>query len=225
MATFVQDAFTDTNGTLLQDHTPDTGGAWAELDFKANETGSSTVNADISSNRVVAVSTTASRGYRNAADPGSNEYDITGDINRGIQTIEGIYTLLGRMTPTGTSNSAVDRYHVEHRTGSGFGSRLKKTVSGTQTELDSDSTTMPSGTHTMKLEIRDAAKKYFFDDTETLTSTDDVITQDGRAGVGGANEVFAGGNYMDNYLAATVAAPPAGIASMRQLIGVGQGTR
>jgi len=208
MTTFVSDLFTDTNATALQDHTPDTGGTWAEMAFTAFGI-PSTTDAEINTNRCRSLSASGrSRVYRNAADPGDNEYDISLDMTVGTAGIIDDWECYGRMTATGTSDADVDRYqggYFFHSTDASKKFFLYKIIAGSNTELASAQEDIGTGTFGLKLEVRDAAKKVFLDSTEKLTSADDAITQNGRAGLS-CPPNRSNTNYMDNFLAATVVA-------------------
>jgi hypothetical protein len=61
---------------------------------------------------------------------------------------------------------------------------LLKVVAGAETNLGSHALTpVASETHTIKLQIRDAAKKVFVDTVERISSADNAITATGKAGV------------------------------------------
>ena len=71
-APFLQDLFAGTNGTHLESHTPNIGGAWTQINF-----GLSMLEADLNgSGKVVAQLQTlqATAGYINAAVPPTNDY-------------------------------------------------------------------------------------------------------------------------------------------------------
>ncbi len=205
-ATVVSDTFTDTDNTDLQDHTPETGGAWAKMGFFPLG-GSAVADALINSNHLRSDNTTSSSvAYRNAANPGANEYDVITDMRLGgSPTSSSIFSLLGRMTPTGTAQSAVD-YYVGVYKHQGFLDtfKLMKNVSGTLTELDAlDVATLTKDTtYEIKLEIRNAAKKFYLGITEKLTTADNAITQDGRAGLGAPKDEVAAESlksWLDDY--------------------------
>ena len=205
---FVSDTFTDTDGVLLQNHTPDVGGAWEALDFSWPSLAATTLYAAINTNRArAAASSTRIRAYRNATAPATNEYDV-----QAIHTLTTAGTnvfagLLGRMTPTGVISADVDRYRCVYNFHGSVGSRawsLAKVVSGTQTVLDSLTEDIGAGTHTIKLEVRTATKRAFLGAVQKLSSADDAITQVGRAGIG-IDPTQGVNNYTDDFSATDVA--------------------
>ena len=206
---FVVDHFTDTDNVLLQDHTPDTGGAWEALDFYFVD--SSSIDAHIKTNRCRSVNWTVdSRTYRNAADPGGNEYDVSVDFIMGqADSTQAHFSLMARLSPTGVINSAVDRYEARyhfHPTASSRVWLMHKVVANLHTELDTAVSDVGTGTRTLKLEIRDATKKMFSDSVEKLTTFDNAVTQDGRAGIAlPSRENFT--NYAEDFLAEVHVAP------------------
>ena len=161
--------------------------------------------------------------YRNDMDPTTNEYDVIADITTGEKSADAYYTLAGRMDPTGINN-LVDRYVTTYRHASGSELfDLRKVVSGVETVLDTLSEDLGSGTNAFKLEIRDAAKKVFIGAVEKLTTADDVITQDGRAGIGAPKPTAFSGqfNYMDNFSAETAVAGGNTVTGVLPLAGAG----
>lgn len=198
------DTFTDTDGTLIQNHLPDSSSSsdsiWHPLGFPPAG-GSSSQNAEVRSNRAQSAgSTAASRAYRNTAVPASAEYDVECDAALGST----VY-LIGRMTSAGTTAASVDRYQCGFRAdGSVVAMPLQKSVSGTITTLDSVDPGLGTATAALKLELRDAAKKAYIDSTEYLTSADNAITQVGRAGLGLPGN-STNTRYIDNFSATDAA--------------------
>ncbi len=153
---------TDSDGTLLQNHTPETGGAWVKR-AGAN-------NAEIQSNKAKAISTGA-RLYTNDATPGAAEYDVIADVNTG----SGGSQLLARFQDT-------NNYYTFRHDGTQW--LLQKKVGGVTTTLDSLTEGVPAGEKQWKLEIRDATKKGYLDGVEKVTSADNALTSAGEVGLG-----------------------------------------
>lgn len=195
MATFFSDTFTDTAGTLLESHTPDTGTSWA----KASPAPSSAVIT--ASGRARIGGNTFGYYYANAT-PGSAEYDVTSDFYAAtIVTDAGI---------TGRNNTASQTmYRFRYRQGLTEW-QLNKVVAGAVTNLATAGQTLTAGvTYALKLEIRDAAKKAYVDGVEVVSSTDNAITAADYAGLylGGLTTADdTRGFQFDNY---HVSDPPA----------------
>ena len=192
MGVFVSDTFTDTNGTTLQSHTPNTGGAWSSIGQRLANTSNSTRDAEINSNTLRNASTSTfefAAGYRNAAVPDSADYVISATANvveNNSAVSAATWELGARMSPTGTGSS-VDRYAARiggNATGAGTpGYMISKVVSGAVTVLASDATAIPSGTYALEFRITDAAKQLWVNGVQKLTTADNVITQVGRVGL------------------------------------------
>lgn len=195
MAITLADTFTDTDGTLLTAHDPDTGDAssWEAMAFGIGGT-SPNDDLTISTNRVETVNSGSTDAIgavcRNSTDPGADEYDVDVVMRTRATTQNNRYTaLLWRMSPSGTSDGAVDRYLLLLNGSSGAW-ELYKIVSGSLTSLGSDSANYAaSTTYDVHVEVRSSGTTMSIsvDDgggmTEILTSTDTDITQRGRVGV------------------------------------------
>ena len=185
--------------TTLMSHTPDVGGVW--------ETFSTGGYASIiKTNRCQShQSAQEGRHCRNLGDPATAEYDVSADITLGTADIGALYTLLGRVTPTGQFDADVDRYVAYYQHHSTAGSRrfyMEKWVAGVQTQIATATEDIGAGTFNFKLELRDAAKKIYLDGVQKLTSADNAITQNGRGGTGTPFNM-TDTNYIDNFLVAT----------------------
>ena len=178
---FFEDNFTDTDGTLLQDHAPDEGDSWTRL------WGSGAgIDAEISSNQCRAkaflnngVVYTADATYPSA------DYDITCTLvglvandNRPIflivrlQDIDNMYAV--RLETTATQSS------------------LYKKVAGTWSTLGS-LFTIPANGSVIKLEIIGDELKFYDDGVEIASATDSDISAAGEAGI-----AFGGGTELVN---------------------------
>lgn len=193
MPAFLVDTFTDTNGTVLASHTPDTGGAWSTLgDFRLpGADAASGLQAKINSNTLTSNdATNISRAYRNASDPVVAEYDLTATFRFLIVNAVNSaarWMLAARMSDTDTASASMSWYAAGYLGSTTAGSRtwtLRKWVSGTQTTLASsaENPSVPV-TKTVLFEIRNATKRLLVDGVEVCTSTDNTITQVGRVGV------------------------------------------
>ena len=190
---FVEDTFTDTNGTALQGHAPDVGGDWQALGFIGDNVGSSSINAEIVSNSLFSASSTMTggRAYRNTAEPPSAEYVLTatarwGSSGAGARRI----SLLARQTPTDTASADVDRY-VVYGDSSNFNGTIAKVINGSRTTLAFNSTNFfPTNVDCrMEFDVTDDEKVFTGVRLDTSaqviqTSTEDNdIEQVGRVGI------------------------------------------
>lgn len=189
MATFGQDTFTDTAGTSLPSHTADDGGTWTK---HANFAGTPLIS---DANRARANSFTNSLAYHSGL-PAAAEYDVQADLS--VVSNGGNAGVVGRVA-TGAGTAYLANFL------NAIGWRLQKIVAGTFTTLGTstaDGTSLTVGTvRTVRLEIRDAAKKLFRDGTELLSSVDNVITNAGQAGVWANTGSNTTGYHLDNFQA------------------------
>ena len=209
MAEFLNDQFVGSG--RLELHFPDLGGQWDQIFTVSNGTGFTSADAVIFNGDRLSGKPSSGRNspvksslYRNQIDPGTNEYDVVMNIVIGFPgDTDQFFVLCGRMSPTGTGN--IDRY-VAYYEGSGIEKHVMyKVVSGVFTQLDNLNQDLAGGSFELKLEIRDAAKKFYVDDGEVLSTADDVITQDGRAGLAAPEPIS---NYITDIVGETPSAGP-----------------
>ena len=113
--------------------------------------------------------------FYTSQDPATAEYDIQMDVT-GTSDVMGP---AGRVQASPVNTA----YYILWNNGAGEW-RLFKRAAGTTTTLATYTGDDPNGaTITVKLEIRDAAKKAYFGGTERMSSTDNAITGAGRAGL------------------------------------------
>lgn len=193
MAVFASDAFTDTNGVALQSHTPTGGGSWTEH-------ASYTAGAmEIRTNRARQSGGINNSLFYHSGTPSSAEYDVEADLAL-LSNNSGIYEVAGRIA------TAANTYYAARKRLNGTVA-LIKVVAGTVTSLGSASGQSDVGGN-LRLQIRDATKKLFWDDVEILSSTDNEITAAGKAGIvdRGSNSGNTTGMHFDNFLADDVSA-------------------
>jgi hypothetical protein len=159
MTVFVSDTFTDTNGTLLEDHTPEVGGAWVK-----RSSGSVKVN----NNQIEGVFGLGY--YTNAAVPGGAGYDITYNWESFSSQIGVVARFLDM------SNFYRARYYSGEYD-------LKKVVSGSWSLLDLTAEAAPGFPAACKFEILDATKKFYVGGAEKITTADNTLTAAGVVGV------------------------------------------
>lgn len=176
MSLFLTDNFTGSNGTLLTAHTSDSGHSWTQ------HPAFSTSVALITTNRMSPPDTANPHfaAYSNAT-PASTEYDVTVDVFVRASVTTSMF-IGGRF-----STSAQTGYQLELNYASGdIGLVLYKANAGSLTSLGTYSIVAPavSSTITIKLEIRDAAKKVYVNGTERISSANNDITVAGSVVVG-----------------------------------------
>jgi hypothetical protein len=163
MTVFVQDSFTDDDGTHLGDHAPETGGAWI---LRLGGT-----PAEIDTNKLVGGwSAPQVTVYTNDAVPGSNAYDVQADF---VEVGDGkFWGLMGRWTDN-------DNYYYCYHYGVKY--YLFKRVEGVSTELDRNNEAWGDGT--FKLELREESQKVWLDAAEKCASADPDIVAAGFVGL------------------------------------------
>jgi hypothetical protein len=212
---FVSDTFTESSDVALESHTGETGATWTVHSSYTSKLRILAANDELQTK----ATGTGSTAYYASGTPASAEYDVEQDVVfLSTSSDEVDLGVTGRM-----STSANTFYHARHARNSNVW-QLYKFVAGSATLLDSYVQALTtSQVYSLKLEIRDAAKKLYVDSVERCSSADDVITATGKAGVrwnfGSANRFNARG---DNFVATDVAAAPGGPpAGSLSLMGVG----
>lgn len=188
MADHLVDTFTDTSGIALENHTPDVGSAWSALGFEMfNGTPSDVLQ--INSNTLGTVGDTSSSFsymYRNATDPGADEYTIEFDVNlrpSGPQAQR--YIGVGfRMTPTGTTTTDVNRYLLYVDNTPTQAVTINSYIGGVSTTVATAALTWGTASRHVRIEVTSTGAEVFVDGVSSLVMADTSITQRGRIGVG-----------------------------------------
>jgi lysophospholipase L1-like esterase len=182
MAGFLEDDFTDTDGTLLSAHVPTvTGsGAWTKDSAYAG-------TATITSNRVYGSATTYV--YYHSADPIGAEYDVT--------VLMEAVTEAKELGPIARKQSGADTHYLfwyNYDRSGGAGWQMYAVVNGTATAIGSSSAAFPGTgspkTVYLRLHCYNASKVGSWSTdgstfTSVLTSGDNSITGKGLAGLRG----------------------------------------
>ncbi len=191
-AAYVIDTFTD-SAKALNSHTGETGATWATQTGSAN-------NAVISDSNTVRAGIVGTNTYSySSGTPGTAEYDVDCDfVTKTTVAASDFTTVWARM-----STGAETGYRVYYDPGTPeFG--LQKVTAGAGTQLDTYSAGLStSTTYHMKFQVRNAAKKFYIDGTQRLTTSDDTITQVGKAGLGWGGGTTGGntiGVHIDNFI-------------------------
>ena len=181
MALVFSDTFTDTNGTNLDDHTPDTGTGWTEEE----RTGVRSLECFGNNCEAEAGELNDRATYSAQPDPTVADYDVEFDYKTVSIGAEAPYHLFARLTDL--SNFYLATFYGSDATDD---YKLNKKVAASFTELASLNETISDG-DTLKLEIKDANKKVFNGVTEKLTSTDNALTSAGKAGISHGNTLVS----------------------------------
>ena len=165
MGVLVQDSFTDSNGTLLQNHTPEVGSAWAKI---------SGIDATIQSNKLSIGGGTHALYY--------NDITILADV----------YAQLKRTTSYVNPMILIVRYgdpdwYVYFKEGVG----LYEVTFGGHDLIQAYTTTLAIG-ETAKIEAVGSDLKLYYDDVLKASCTIPVAPTFGKVGLGyeGTNETF-----------------------------------
>jgi hypothetical protein len=175
--TLVQDTFSDTNGTLLENHTPDIGGRWTNI---------STGNASIQSNTLFPSSGAASRFYVNASLPAA-DYEMS-------FTVSAHFGLNGFMAHRQGNN-----FYYAIRTQTAY--QIVTLISGVPTVLVAltEALSLPA---TLMLRVRkgDDYLRLFANGVEKIATNNAAL----RGGQGGlVCQSFGGTTIIDDFLAQT----------------------
>jgi len=195
MATFVDDTFTDTDGTALDAHTGETGAAWTQ--HPSYGVGTDSV---INSNRLRDADSSNALVYYASGVPAGVEYDVQVTLRRvagGGQDFSGFF---GRLSTTVDSG-----YFLQYRVDVTEW-RLFKADGGAYTQLGSYVQGLTNDTdYVARLEVKDATKKLFVDGVERISSTNNDITAAGRAGMRLIGSATASdGSHWDNFSATDI---------------------
>lgn len=184
MAQFASDNFNGVGGTELSAHNP----AWTRHTAY-------TVNSEILNNRLKQ-SATGTSAYWHSGTPINANYTVDADI---YVVTNSLYTgVIGRVDTTANTF-----YH--HRYFQSTGAyQLYKFVTGTPTQLGSDSTATLVATNSYGIQL-----KMNGTDIEGLVGgvskigpiTDSAITAKGKAGIRGSGGFLASGYHLDNFSA------------------------
>lgn len=174
MADFVTDTFTDTEATLLVNHTGETGATWAAI------TSESITLSHIFSNALGWE--TLGGEFQNAGSasgtPASADYEVFGElrVNGGGTAATNWVGFAARVQAgvrtyyLGVWNSADGRYEIG------------KYVSGTFTSIATQTASEPADGNILKFRVSGTTLKMLLNDVEKLSTTDSSISAAGKAG-------------------------------------------
>lgn len=177
------DNFTDTDATILTDHTSDSSHTWGKV---AGNTGNLTINA----NTLYSSSADTANMYYSSFVPADAEYIVKATIYSASY---------------GTTPYVCGRVSTTERTGycvnwTEGNWALRQWVNGTRTDLATYAGDTPTTAKVVKLEITDAAKKVYIDDVERINyTTDNTITAAGRPGLATYYSDASTAHYLDTW--------------------------
>lgn len=193
MAVFVQDSFTDTDGTNLQGHVGEIGAAWTKL---PGFSGNATINGN------TLINGTSEAAYYASGSPAAADYAVSADYSWENSSFANL-KIMGR-----ADTSTGDHYALHYaRSDATF--RLQKHVSGSLTTLASGSQSLVNAStfRTHKLQLSGTNLEGFVDGVSMVSTSDATITAAGKAGLrlsGAANTRLR----IDNFLAEDEADSP-----------------
>ncbi len=217
----VQDEFTVASNELLSVHVPTTSGTGYTAVYDGGiEIRAESINDDCAAN---SASTPAGRAYTAQPNPTVAEYDITFVFRNGDSTATRGIGVFARHT----DNDNVYGFQLSSDGQTFSNKKIFKRVSGTNTELGAEDTNLVLN-DTYKIDIRDASKKLYVNDVETISTTDNALTSAGGWGIAVGNfAVFADltgtrvGWRIDNFTCTEVAGGNPGHGRIRELAALG----
>lgn len=182
---FISDSFTDTAGTLIDNHTGEIGATWTK---HPSFVGDAVVG---NANRLRGNSGT--HIYIASGTPATNEYDVEAAFYFASTGVS-FPAITGRMV---SANQNYYRIRWNTKWQLMEGNTILAEYIPAVAPVAGDS-------FTVKLEIRDATKKVYIDGVERISSATNGTTQTGSGGVIGTatNETF--GQHLDNFTATDV---------------------
>ena len=177
----VYDNFTDTDGTLLENHTADTGQGWV-----ANGTD----RIRITSNRCWSNGNSGPQFWVLNYTPSSANYSVKSSILV-ASSGEASLAIAGRVdTASNTGYIAIMERGVW---------KLYSVVSGSATLLDSYTGDVPTTAKTAELIMNGTAISVKVDTVTRISVTNGAITSAGKAGIGSFYSHYGTQNYLDNW--------------------------
>ena len=171
----VSDTFTEGSDTTLASHTPDTGTGWT----KECASGSIVLDVIASSDTVKADQDGFASNvcYTAQPDPTDAEYDVQATFSVIATDTDSPSGFCARLTDESSNYNA-----MMYMASVNPDALISKRISGVPAERGTADVGDGAGT-VFKCEVRDAAKKWLAGATERISTTDNVITATGRAGL------------------------------------------
>src|SRR5579884_327849 len=192
MAAFTTDTFTDTAGTLLENHTGETGATWTKN--PSFGTGSAAIS---NANRLRGNATNGI--YYSSGTPAAADYDVEADLV--VQSATSATGIAGRM-----SVSAATYYLFDYESASGQW-KLYTVVNGATQNTTTFTQALTNGqTYHLRLALRGSQITCYVNGAQVIQITDTNITAAGKPGVYfGAATTDTTGYHLDNFNAAPTA--------------------
>lgn len=183
----VTDNFTDTNGTALSSHTPDSGGTWSP--------GGSIML--VNANTLYPSVTQGFTSWYHSAAPAS--------VNQNVQAsfVVPHSSAVGPGICARLSSDGLNGYFVDARSGGWY---MWERVGGTTTQIGSYVGDVPTSAKTGLLQVTDATKKVFVDGVERISSGNNNVTASGYFGIAAYYADASTSRYLDNYYATDASA-------------------
>lgn len=197
MAQIASDTFTDSNGTLLQSHTPSGGGTWTK------GIGASGVDIEIQSDRASPSALTSDFSwYYHSVDPTGTEYDCT-------YTVGATPSSAAAIGMTARASTTAETGYLQWTGGGSSHHYLYVVTAGAYTELGTYAVTATTN-DVIKLEIKDATKRVFVNGTQRISSTDNTHSAKGKVGLRcyGTNTAYGVDNWSVDEAGEAIYTPP-----------------
>lgn len=207
MAQFANDTFTEASNTALASHTPEDGTSWVQ-----HTVSSETITVIASGDYAQGSSLTSTSWYYISDDPGGAEYDVQADVQWEEVINGGFQGVAGRGSTTDATYYAAWRTTFDSRWDLVVSQAGSVTVLGSYSASDGAEDTY----YTLKLEIRNAAKKLYTSGVERLSSSNNDVTATGKAGIRCRQQ-----SRIDNFVATDLTGGGAANANYLPLLGVG----
>lgn len=198
MALLINDTMTDTDGTVLQSHTPDQGGSYSKY---PGYTEDAEIHNDGSTSRLRSSLSIGGLTYVNSQAPPIADYRVLVDVRTVTLLDTDFCGLLFRADSTVAAGSDTYYYSdLSYTIAVGGLLRLFEAVAGVFTEIGSYAPTIAAG-NTYALEIRGtgSALEVYFEGVQRISVTDSSITAAGKAGLYCGLSTDTTGFHLDNY--------------------------
>lgn len=194
MAVFVQDSFTDVDGTALEAHVGEVGAVWTPRTAVYPATA-----AVIEAGRVrFSQAPGGGSSFYASGVPSGAEYDVECDLYINARRGEAVGVIARALETVNTMYLA--RLHQDNVI------ELYRFVNGSLSQIGNVSYSVTTGqTIHLKLEVRNASKRVLVDGVEVISSPDNTITHAGRVGIQSYRDKYDPapgiGVHVDNFTA------------------------
>lgn len=196
MAVFASDDFTDTDGTVITSHTATSGGPWVRWDATVGQ-------FQINGNRCRPNTSGNCLAYITQG-PVTAEYDVEADIVARSHIAGSAWGIAGRMSTGQPTYYLVQYFETDRKF------YLSRVVNNAFTNLTSVAVTLTiDQPYRVRLQIRDEIKRVFVDGAEILSTTENLITAAGKAGIRSFQSAGnTTGYHLDNFSARDLYSAP-----------------